>query len=209
MGLFAVAALTPGPSNILIVETTIHRGQTAALFLAFGVSVGTCIWATATAAGTAALLAASSVYPVLVVVGATYLAKLAYDSFARAIASQPVTWRVPEISGQLDRGGDRRRPVRTRMLLKGVMTSLSNPKSALFWISVMSVAAKPDAAPWALTVFVGVCTVSALAIYGGFAVVFRTETVHTFLDRHRRVVFGVVGGLYLVFAGKVLTSGLF
>ena len=209
LGLFAVAALTPGPSNILIVETTMHRGRTSALCLALGVSIGTCVWATATAVGTGALLATSPAYPVLVAVGAGYLAKLAYDSLARAIAGRLTIWGASDTPAKQGQARCTERPDRARMLVKGVLTSLSNPKSALFWVSVMSVAARPGAAPWALSVFVGACTVLAVIIYGGFAVVFQIATVHAFLDRYRRTVFGVAGGLYLIFAGKVLASGLF
>lgn len=207
LGLFAAAALTPGPSNILIVETSIHRGKVAALYLAAGISIGTCLWSMSMAVGIGTLIATSSAYPILAALGAIYLTKLSYDSAVRAVRARPAVWVAPDAVKW------RRKAVLSHscsgnrmLLLKGVLTSLSNPKSAFFWISVMSVAGAPRADPWFLAVFVCACTALAATIYGGFVVGFHVTAVRAGLERHHRALSGLFSGLYVFFAGTLLAE---
>ncbi|WP_026381625.1 LysE family translocator [Afifella pfennigii] len=220
--LFVVAAIAPGPSNVLIVETSLSRGARPALALAFGVSTGSFLWALGSALGIGIFLLESAAYPYLVVLGAIVLFKLAADS-ARQALRQPVGRKGragprPAETGAEERlesdvrgagkdaapGALTERPL--ALMGKGLVVSLSNPKSALFWIAVMSLALQPDAAPSLLAAIVLGCTALAVVIYSGFAMAVQIPALRELYAQAIAALRWGFAALYLVFAAKMLSG---
>jgi len=125
--LFCVAcialAATPGPNMLFLVSRTLAQGRAAGFVSLAGTSTGFALHAIAAALGLSALLAAVPLaYDVVRVAGAIYLAWLAI-----------VTWRS---SGERGAANVPRDDSRARMYRQGLVTSILNPKLAVFQLAL-------------------------------------------------------------------------
>jgi threonine/homoserine/homoserine lactone efflux protein len=88
--------VTPGPDTALTVRNTLLGGRHGGVFTALGVVLGQAIWALATAAGLAALLAASEpAFVAIKYVGAAYLVFLGAQSLVGAFRGAPAGVATP------------------------------------------------------------------------------------------------------------------
>jgi threonine/homoserine/homoserine lactone efflux protein len=118
----AALAATPGPNMLLLVSRTIAQGRSAGFVSLAGTSTGFAFHAIAAALGLSALLAAVPLaYDVVRVAGAVYLAWLAV-----------ATWRSTDSRGRADAP---RLPM-SRMYRQGLVTSVLNPKLAVFQLAL-------------------------------------------------------------------------
>ena len=116
-------AATPGPNMLFLVSRTLAQGRGAGFVSLAGTSTGFALHAVAAALGLTALLAAVPVaFEVVRVAGALYLAWLAI-----------VTWRV---SGDADPRVTAPRVANAAMYRQGLVTSLLNPKLAVFQLAL-------------------------------------------------------------------------
>jgi len=135
---FAVACISPGPNTVLVMSIALNS-RIAAFWVCVGLSIGGFIWAFLSLAGVSQLLVQ---YPqmlqVIAALGASYLiylgcktlysvykkrraAKLTGDSTLAAIEGSTLSL-TPQIA-----------------IRKGLITTLSNPKVALVWLSLSAV----------------------------------------------------------------------
>lgn len=134
MGAALVLNLTPGPDMLYIAARSVGDGCAAGVLSALGISVGLLIHVAALALGLAALLAAVPLaYDIVRIVGALYLLVLGLDLLLRPrrgsdVASLP----RPRLSG---------------IFAQGVVTSVLNPKVALFFFAFLPQFVDPAAGP--------------------------------------------------------------
>jgi threonine/homoserine/homoserine lactone efflux protein len=114
--------LTPGAATVLVVHNAARRGRHAALMTTLGNSVGVAVWAVATAVGLAAVVAASAIaFTVVKLCGAVALVYLGIRALLHA-GEGPA-----EPSGR----------TRARSAFRsGLMTSIANPKLAVFFMAL-------------------------------------------------------------------------
>ena len=127
-GVLAVLVLIPGPDTAVVTKFVLTAGRGPGYLAAAGVVAGMLTWGVLTAAGLAALLAASaSVYEVVKLAGAAYLVVLGLRMLWRAR-------RRTGAAGAAMPEGHRhdRRPVRA-----GLLTNLLNPKAAVIYTSLL------------------------------------------------------------------------
>jgi threonine/homoserine/homoserine lactone efflux protein len=125
--LFCVAcialAATPGPNMLFLVSRTLAQGRAAGFVSLAGTSTGFALHALAAALGLSALLAAVPLaYEIVRWVGALYLAWLAI-----------VTWRA---SAEPDPRVAVARMASGRLFRQGLITSVLNPKLAVFQLAL-------------------------------------------------------------------------
>jgi threonine/homoserine/homoserine lactone efflux protein len=119
-GLAVLVTLTPGPATAMLVRSALRGGRRAALLTTCGNSVGIFCWGIASAIGVSALISASeAAFVALKVSGGVVLMLLGIQSLRRR-------GRPPGERG-LRLGG----PFR-----EGVVTSLANPKLAIFFVAL-------------------------------------------------------------------------
>ena len=128
LGVITLLTITPGADMAMVSRSVFLGGRRAAFGTTLGIGAGCMIWAIASAAGVAAVLAASeTAYDALRLVGAAYLVWLGVQSL----------W-VAARGGQTPAGGQTltsaslRRPFR-----QGLLTNLFNPKIALFYTTFL------------------------------------------------------------------------
>jgi threonine/homoserine/homoserine lactone efflux protein len=129
LALYAVAsvmlALTPGPNLMYLISRTLCQGRAAGIVSLAGTTSGLLFYAVGTALGlTAVFVAVPVLFDVVRWVGAAYLLWLAWDAIR------------PRGSGGLFARRDLP-PMAPRVLFRtGMLTSILNPKVALFYLAL-------------------------------------------------------------------------
>jgi threonine/homoserine/homoserine lactone efflux protein len=122
-GACVALAITPGPNMLLLVSRTLAQGRRAGLLTLAGTQTGLSFHIAAVAFGLAALLAAVPLaYDAIRIAGALYLAWLAVQ-----------TWRERDSA---DAGARPSIPA-ARLYRDGVLSSVLNPKIALFELALL------------------------------------------------------------------------
>ncbi len=132
---YVIAAGSPGPSNMRIMGVAMHRGRRAALLLAAGVVSGSIFWGMMAATGISALLTryAEALF-ILKIFGGLYLLYLAYKAGRAALTSDDRAREAPLKDAALSGASLYRR---------GLLMHLTNPKSILAWIALMTLGLGP------------------------------------------------------------------
>jgi threonine/homoserine/homoserine lactone efflux protein len=133
LGVITLLTITPGADMAMVSRSVFVGGRRAAFATTLGIASGCMLWAIASAAGVAAVLAASeTAYDALRLVGAAYLVWLGAQSLWAALRGYRGTplGEVAGASGSVR--GSLRRPFR-----QGLLTNLFNPKIALFYTTFL------------------------------------------------------------------------
>lgn len=157
-GISVLLGLSPGPDNVFVLMQSVTHGRRAGLLVTVGLCLGLVGHTTAVALGLAAVLAASpTAFTVLKLCGAAYLLYLAWGAF-RAPVGPMAAQDVPAL-----------RP--WRMVGRGLVMNISNPKVGIFFLAFLPQFVQPQAGPVALQVaWLGVLfMLSTLLVFGGFA----------------------------------------
>lgn len=116
--------VTPGPATAMVVHSAARGGRRYALVAASGNSAGLLAWALASLLGVSALVAASeAAYAALKVGGAIVLIVLGIQALRRAAGGRE------EAPGH--------RPHHRAAFRDGLVTALSNPKVAVFYVALL------------------------------------------------------------------------
>lgn len=166
-GVSLLLALTPGPDNIFVLLQSAQRGWRAGMCVVVGLCLGLCVQTAAVALGLAAVFAASALaFTLLKWCGAAYLVWLAWQAL-RAPVSQ---------SEGLAAGTDKIVPApRTtsalRMVGRGVVMNLTNPKVLVFFLAFLPQFAEPARGSMALQIMLLglVFMLAALLVFGAIA----------------------------------------
>jgi threonine/homoserine/homoserine lactone efflux protein len=129
LGLFllgsVVITVVPGADMALVTRQVVTRGRAAAQVTIFGNLTGLVVHATALAAGLSALLVASATaYTTVKLAGAAYLVYLGVQSLRQARRSATVAAAAPARK-------------RGNPYLQGLISTVLNPKPALFFLSYL------------------------------------------------------------------------
>jgi threonine/homoserine/homoserine lactone efflux protein len=123
-----VVTVVPGPDMALITRQVVTRGRRAAQFTIFGNLSGLVVHATALAVGLSALLVASATaYSVVKLAGAAYLVFLGVQSLLQARRTR----------AGADGTAPERAPKRGSPYRQGLISTVLNPKPALFFVSYL------------------------------------------------------------------------
>lgn len=187
-GLWAAAVVTPGPNLLATVHATLSKSRAHGLLVVLGLVTGTAVWASAAAFGIAAVVAqVGALYTLLKVAGAAYLIWLGVQLFR---------------SGGKDRGpgapsaGPHIRSGFGAYRL-GVLTNLSNPKTAVFFASLYAGLMPPQpSVPLQLASIAVILSIST-GWYGSMALAFSHPSVAGRYGRARRTLDRICGGLFI------------
>ena len=200
-GVAVVLALTPGPDNIFVLLQSAQRGWRAGMAVVVGLCAGLVVHTAAVALGLAAVFAASAVaFTVLKFCGAAYLAYLAWQALrAPAAVASEVPTNAPVAQA----------PSLGRMVGRGVVMNLTNPKVLVFFLAFLPQFADPARGGVALQLMVlgVVFMVATLLVFGAiacFSGVFgallqRSARAQTVLNR-------VAGLVFLGLAVRLVTA---
>ncbi|MBS0507851.1 MAG: LysE family translocator [Proteobacteria bacterium] len=143
-GVSVLLALTPGPDNIFVLLQSAQRGWRAGMCVVLGLCLGLVGHTTAVALGLAAVFAASSVaFTVLKFCGAAYLAWLAWGALRARAEVQEVQQEAATHGATNPPASPAVSPGAARMVGRGVVMNLTNPKVLVFFLAFLPQFADP------------------------------------------------------------------
>ena len=190
LGVSILLGLTPGPDNIFVLLQSAQRGWRAGMAVVVGLCCGLVVHTGAVALGLAAVFAASAVaFTVLKLLGAAYLAWQALRA--------PVSSAGPDAGAQ--GAASTSAPSLWRMVGRGMVMNLSNPKVLVFFLAFLPQFADParGAMGGQLMVLGLVFIVATLLVFGAIAcfsgvfgsLLLRSPRAQQWLNRVAGVVF--------------------
>ena len=130
-------ALSPGPDNLFVLVQSATGGRRAGFAVVAGLMLGVMVHTLAVALGLAAVFAASATaFTVLKLLGAAYLLYLAWGA-----------WRAPAMLVASDAGAPAHPPPWPRLMARGVVMNLTNPKVVLFFLALLPQFVQPGQGP--------------------------------------------------------------
>jgi threonine/homoserine/homoserine lactone efflux protein len=198
-----VVIVTPGPDTALTIRNTLLGGRRCGILTGVGVSAGQLVWALATSAGLAGLLAASeTAFQALRLAGAAYLVFLGGQAIIAALRGD----HAPERSAAAGGPG---RPLTTRVALRqGLVSNVTNPKMAVFFPSLL-----PQFAPggrasfWTLLLLGLVFSLMTLAWLTAYATAVAKAGDVLRGPRIRRLLEGFTGTVLVTLGLRLATGG--
>lgn len=186
--------ITPGPNFFITAQTTVKHSRSAGIFVVLGTCTGTIIWSLAGYFGIAYLfIAAPWIYTTLKVVGGSYIIYLGIRLIINSYKS----------STQLDIHLENSQSNFLNWW-KGLITNLSNPKTAMFITSLFA-----SVLPKEPTILIGIFIVTlmvAISLIWYFFVVllFSSDKVSDYYNRMQKWLEGFAGIVFLVFGAKLV-----
>ncbi len=188
------AQIAPGPNMLAVVSVALSQGRRAAICVAAGVATGVVIWVLAFAFGLSRLF---HIYPsvslFMQLLGGAYLLYLGMKAMLAARKTSVEKMRAAKRQFSLFQAYKR-----------GLFVVLTNPKAALMWVAVTAFMLGSGLEENALLLFAPIASLSALAIYGCYAVLFssqRVQSIYLNLTTYIEFAFGAIFGLL---GGKLL-----
>ncbi len=192
--IWSIAVITPGPNFFITVQTTIKHSRSAGFFIVLGTCTGTIIWSISGYLGIAYLfIYAPWLYTSLKIVGGSYiiyLGMMLIVSSYKANAKLEIPQEKPQsnfVNWQ-----------------KGLITNLSNPKTAMFITSLFA-----SVLPKEPTLFIGLLTVGlmvaiSLVWYSFVVLVFSHSTFKDYYNQMQNWLEGFAGIVFVTFGVKLV-----
>lgn len=190
---YVIAAGSPGPSNMRIMGVAMHQGRKAGLMFAAGVVTGSISWGLMAATGVSAILTRfAEALIILKIFGGLYLLYLAFKAARAAVTSdEKMAARAPNGNVFLSGG---------QLYRRGLLMHLSNPKSILSWIALVTLGLGTNSSWSQMAAFLGGCIILSITIFCGYAIIFSTAPMVRLYRRARRWIEGILS-LVFAFAG--------
>jgi len=187
--LWTLAVVTPGPNFLAAARVAAARSRPAGLAAVAGIGIGTTMWGLAGCFGVQAMFAlAPWLYGALKLLGACYLIVVGARVIAGSFGAEPAE-----------------RPLATGPAFRlGLLTSVSNPKSAILVGSLFAAALPPDA-PLA-TGLLAVAEMVAISVgwYGLVVLLLPTRPAAAAYRRLRRAIDRVAGAIFIAFGARLI-----
>ena len=192
--IWSVAVMTPGPNFFVTAQVTVKHSSISGLFIVLGTCTGTVIWSTAGYFGIAYLFViAPWIYTTLKIIGGSYIIYLGTKLIINAYKSNASTTLQIEDS-------------QSNYLnwWKGLITNLSNPKTAMFITSLFA-----SVLPKEPTIFIGISIVITMVLisllwYSFIVVIFSSARFNHYYNRVQNWIEGIAGVIFVGFGAKLV-----
>jgi len=194
LSLFVVdmlAAMSPGPNFLLVVQTSIQRTRHHAAAVVLGLVTANAVWCAAVVFGLIALFRiAPWLYVILKLLGGIYLIYLGIS-----------LWRAKPQNVQADLSSERRM---FSAYIQGLLTNLSNPKSVVYFGSIFALFMRPGIPALVQLLAVLIVLFDTLVWYGIVAFMFSSQRVRRFYGRIERSMNRLTGCVMVAFGVKLV-----
>lgn len=189
------AVVSPGPSFIVVTRAAVGGSTRAGVAVAFGLMVGTFVWASAAWFGLATLFAfVPAIYTVAKIAGAAFLLFIAFQLWRHA--AEPFAVEVE---------GTRKRSVGEAVRL-GAMTQIANPKVAVFFGSVFAAILPPDPTFVVLAAVFAIVCLNEFVWYALVALVLSRPAIRRRYVRLKASVDRTTGGVLALLGVRLLVD---
>ena len=180
--IYLLAAIVPGPDFVVISGVSMGSSRSRGLATALGVSTGTTVWVLGTVLGLTVILANSHSAAMLIrIVGGLYLIYLGVLTL-RSLWNKN-SLKVPKRSERSLQSA----------YFSGLLVNLSNPKTAIFFLSLFGVLVS-EQMPFAVRAVAGIGMIVISVIWYSFvAVLFSQNQVVNAYSRLKKPIDAVLG----------------
>lgn len=194
-GALAIGAMSPGPSFVLVSRIAVTASRPNGLAAAIGMGVGGATFGILALAGLSALLQQVEwLHLALKIVGGLYLLYLGIR-----------IWRSAVIPLAVEGMGGGQRGSALRSFWIGLVTQLSNPKTAIYYASIFAALLPPHPAHWLLIVLPPTIFLVEAGWYAIVTLAFSSSgpraaylRLKTWVDRAAGAVLGALGARLLI-----------
>jgi threonine/homoserine/homoserine lactone efflux protein len=188
-----VAAVSPGPNFLMTAQIAVTRSRASGLAAVCGIAVATAIWGVSGLLGIRALfVAAPWAYAALKIVGAAYLV---FAGLRLIVLAE----RRSKATAALETAG----LSAFRAFRIGLVTSLSNPRSAMSVASIFAVTLPPHPSLVMGAAAVAVMVAISVAWYVTVVYLFAAGAVAGAYRKARRSIDRIAGGLLILFGTRL------
>ncbi|WP_075794855.1 LysE family translocator [Massilia putida] len=192
---FAVGVASPGPSVLAVMGTAMAHGRARALALTAGIVCGSLWWGLCAAFGLAALMERwSGTLAVVKAIGGLYLLWMAWQA-ARKVRGAADTAAVRPVAEGY-----------ARTCARGLAMHLTNPKSIVVWLSVVSLALPAGARQADALAFVVSCAALSASIFCCYALAFSTHAARRAYRAGERWVNAMLAGVFAYAGVRMLLA---
>lgn len=189
---------SPGPNFFILSQLSLDGRRQEARWTVLGLTTGSITWVVLSLAGLSAVLASHPMVATVVrAIGAAYLVWYGGALLRGALAPTRGRSAARPVSSGASRAGAYR---------TGLVTGLTNPKSAAFWTSVFAAWLPPAVPDWFLGTTVGLVALMSLGWHLGITLVFGLPALRGRYLRLERAINGVAGAT-LVLLGLQRVAG--
>lgn len=190
-----VAASSPGPSVALLLGVGAAQGRGAAMATTAGIAMGSVLLNALTLAGVGLILEqAAWAMTGLRLLGAIYLAWLAYGAFKKAADPTPITPAAAKPKSH------------RANFATGFALQATNPKAIVFWIAIHAVSGVALAPPAIVAAFFVGAYVISFICHGGWAFLFSSTIFRAGYARARRWIEAALGTFLAFMAFRLATE---
>ncbi|MUJ39731.1 LysE family translocator [Aliivibrio fischeri] len=197
--IWLLAVATPGANVLLTINTALNYDRKIASFSAFGVSCATLLWSFFGGSGLVILFSHfPQLFGLMKVVGGSYLLYLRMR--------QIYLTRKIKMLGELTEINQTISPSKRKVFISAFITSILNPKTGFFVVSLFSVSMPENMS--ATMIFVIMLTMASITLnwHLFLATAFSHESARSIYARISGVMDYVTGGLFTILGIKVITS---
>lgn len=195
-----MVVLSPGPDFALTMKSTLSGGRPAGFRTALGISAGTLVQVTYTLVGLGCLVQSNpEIYQCVAWLGAAYLAFLGLTMLRSAISTWSAAALVPQFVMAIPEDeSESSHPFRM-----GFLTSVTNPKTTLFFVAIFKSLVSPDTPLWQQLAYgIWMCCVN-IAWFGGVSVLFSDARLRQAYIERRHWIDTALGVLLVSLATRV------
>ena len=193
--------MSPGPSFIFIAQRTLTTSRKHGLISALGLGTGAAIFAVLSCLGLFVILeTAPFVYGALKIIGGLYLLFLAYRIWNSSKGDDNAK------SSVIENSNENKTSISASYFL-GLMTQLSNPKTAIVIGSIIMAFLPTETPPYTFIIITILMFLSDWAWYSIVVVALSTKRAQKAYNRFKKSINRIASGL-LAFMGAKLTFNL-
>ncbi|WP_319584422.1 LysE family transporter [uncultured Pseudodesulfovibrio sp.] len=189
---WALAVILPGPNFLIAARSGLTATRGRALLTALGIATGSVTWAFSAMVGLHALfLAFAWLYGAVKILGGLYLLYVGVTVIRSAFAKQEQAMETAD-------------PGRAGGYRIGLLTNLSNPKSAAFFGSMFLTLLPPQLTPLQALATLALVFAISLSWYSLVAVGFSLGFMHRGYQRIRKGLSACIGSLMVFFGLRLI-----
>lgn len=206
-----LAQIAPGPNMMAVSSMSLSAGRRPGIITAAGIASGVFIWSILFAFGIGAVVVAfPGMMLVMKLLGGAYFLYLSIRSLRACLGrrKQNPAGPKPGENNQPNFSVTSSQTAGRSAYRTGLLVVLTNPKAALMWAAVSMFMASSHSTH---LMFVGlgfVASLTALTIYGGYAVLFSTGVAMRTYQRFFRAIEAAFGAVFGAIGIKLVVDGL-
>ena len=196
--IFTAACISPGPNTFLVMSVALSQSRKSALWVTLGIALGGFVWAFISLAGVSQLL---NSYPgllqVIAIVGGSYLCYIGFKTL-RCVLAAKTSAATDTVNAVTDKELQPNiENSRTKNIAKGFITTLSNPKVAMLWMSLSSVVPVSTAQMGWLSFYALVIGAIVFCVYGTIGLIFSEIKAQQNYLKHSNLINSLFAAIFI------------